>query len=80
MTFEKNLNQAILQLAIGRFSHAADQCLAVLHSRKLLVASVVSSKDFSTMKTLYEHDFDRNAYNFISGPFGKSTNKEIICV
>ena len=32
------------------------------------------------MKTLYEHDFDRNAYNFISGPFGKNSQKEIICV
>jgi hypothetical protein len=31
------------------------------------------------MNKVYEHDFDRNSYNFISGNFGGSP-KEIICV
>jgi len=54
-------------------------CIAILHSRKIVVAAVTSSKDFSTLNVLYEHEFDRNAFNFVSGTFGKGT-KEIVCV
>ena len=32
-----------------------------------------------TLKAVYEHSFNRNAFNFCSGAFGKS-NKELLCV
>jgi len=37
-----------------------------------VVAQISSAEQFSTYKVLYEHAFDRNAFNFISGNFGKS--------
>ena len=35
--------------------------------------------DFSSYRVLHEHAFDRNAFNFVSGSFGKSA-KTILCV
>lgn len=72
MILEKNLGLPILQIDCGRFSFASDYSLAILHSRKLVVASITSTEEFSNYKVLYEHAFDRNAFNFISGNFGKS--------
>ena len=65
----------------GRYSSQTEiKTLGVLHSRKISCYQMISSSQhFSNLKLLYEHEFDRNAYNFISGTFGKST-KEILCV
>lgn len=38
MLLEKNLDLPVLQIDIGRFSYACDLSLAILHSRKLVVA------------------------------------------
>jgi hypothetical protein len=47
--------------------------LAILHSRKLVVAQILyTGKDLAQYKPLYEHSFDRNAFNLVSGNFGKS--------
>ena len=79
MLLEKNLGFPILQIDSGRFSVACDTSLAILHSRKLVVAQISSNEQFSNYKVLYEHSFDRNAFNFISGNFGKSTTPNL-CV
>jgi hypothetical protein len=79
MILEKNLGHPILQIDCGRFSYASDTSLAILHSRKLVVASITSQEDFANYRVLYDHAFDRNAYNFVSGTFGKSS-KMMICV
>eukprot|EP00347_Sterkiella_histriomuscorum_P008020 403346677 len=79
MLLEKNLNSPVLQLEIGKFSYACDYSLAILHLRKIVIAQITSTDQFSNYRVIYEHSFDRNAYNFISGTFGKS-QKQIICV
>jgi Bardet-Biedl syndrome 9 protein len=38
LLLEKNLDLPILQLEIGKFSYVCDNSLAILHSRKLVVA------------------------------------------
>lgn len=79
MILEKNLTLPILQVNCGCYSSAAEISLAVLHSRKLSVYTVNSTKEFSQLNKVYEHEFNRNAYNFTSGAFGGS-HKEVICV
>ena len=39
----------------------------------------MKNEQYMQIKTLYEHQFDRNAYNFCSGKFGRNS-KEVICV
>jgi hypothetical protein len=75
MILERNMMLPILQVSCGAFhqSSGSDACLAILHSRKLVVAQILyTGKDLAQYKALYEHSFDRNAFNFVSGNFGKS--------
>ena len=39
----------------------------------------MAKDDFAQFSVLHEHNFDRNAFNFVSGNFGKGP-KCIICV
>ncbi len=80
MIFEKNMGLPILQVACGTFHSSSESCLAILHSRKLIVASLTySGKELAQYRHIYEHSFDRNAFNLISGNFGKSSKTQI-CV
>ena len=73
MILERNMMLPILQVSCGPFHSSGDACLAILHSRKLVVAQILyTGKDLAQYKPLYEHSFDRNAFNFVSGNFGKS--------
>jgi len=79
MVLEKYLKLPILQVGIGKFSVPADLSLAVLHSRRLSIYVMQSEEKFSTLKSVHDHEFDRNAFNFCSGHFGHSP-REVICV
>ena len=83
MILEKNLDRPILQIDTGKFSSACEVTLAILHSRKLVVAHIVQVQlqkdDFFAYRVLHEHSFDRNAFNFVTGNFGKNA-KTVICV
>lgn len=83
MILEKNLGLPILQVECGNYSAATQEpCIAILHSRKLIVALIVQAQkgdDFASFRVLYEHQFDRNAFNLTYGTFGRSL-KQIICV
>ena len=76
---EQDLKQGILQVEAGKFTSFNNCALAVLHSRKLVVFTVEMQQNIMTLKQVYEHQFNRNAFNFCSGAFGKS-NKELLCV
>uniref|UniRef100_A0A7S1IUQ3 PTHB1 N-terminal domain-containing protein n=2 Tax=Eutreptiella gymnastica TaxID=73025 RepID=A0A7S1IUQ3_9EUGL len=95
LLLEQQLDAPILQLGVGRFLPNMQQlALAVLHPRKLIVYSVVrqggaaSAGDGSAdplarqfgIKREYEHNMDRTAYNFCTGPFGGVYGKDYICV
>jgi hypothetical protein len=43
MLMEKNFNLPILQIALGPFSAQFEVCIAVLHSRKLVVCAITST-------------------------------------
>lgn len=46
-------------------------CLAVLHPRRFVIASVkLSSYGF---KAIHTHEFQRNLFNFCLGSFGQKT-------
>eukprot|EP00350_Pseudokeronopsis_sp_OXSARD2_P005124 CAMPEP_0170542984 /NCGR_PEP_ID=MMETSP0211-20121228/2244_1 /TAXON_ID=311385 /ORGANISM="Pseudokeronopsis sp., Strain OXSARD2" /LENGTH=202 /DNA_ID=CAMNT_0010846231 /DNA_START=150 /DNA_END=758 /DNA_ORIENTATION=- len=73
------MGNPILQVSCGRYSPEAEVCLAVLYSRKLIVYMVAPQESHLELPVLSGHSFDRNAFNFISGKFGKG-KQEIICV
>ena len=73
MILERNMMLPILQVSCGAYHSSGDACLAILHSRKLVVAQILyTGKDLAQYKPLYEYSFDRNAFNLVSGNFGKS--------
>lgn len=79
LIFESDLKAPILQIALGRFlSNDRSNYLAVLHSRQLSVYAITAVGGFGEQAQYYElnkkysHSLDRNAYNFIHGPFGQS--------
>ena len=79
LILEKYLEDGILQIQIGKFTTVNEFNLAVLHSRRLSIYTVEREAEHSSKLVLqYEHQMDRNSFNFISGKFGK---KELgICV
>lgn len=80
MILEKNMGLPILQVESGQFSPTPEICIAVLHSRKLVVVILKNEgKSSWNYNVLYEHQFDRNAFNLVSGNFGKSSKTQI-CV
>lgn len=96
LLLEQQLDGPIIQVGAGRFLPNSQQlALAVLHPRKLSVFSVLRqgagaagagdgnsdplARQF-TIKREYEHNMDRTAYNFCSGPFGGVYGKDYICV
>lgn len=80
MILEKNMGLPILQVESGQFSPSPEVCIAVLHSRKLVVVILKNEgKSSWNYNVLYEHQFDRNAFNLVSGNFGKSSKTQI-CV
>ena len=45
--------------------------MAVLMSRKLIIATLVIKGDFPAIQEVHTHEFARNAYNFYIGTFGQ---------
>eukprot|EP01084_Bolivina_argentea_P097282 174904_1 len=81
LILELDLQQSILQIAIGKFlSNDRSNYLAVLHSRQLCVYLVNAIGGFGNKTQYYElikkynHTLDRNAFNFMYGPFGQNSN------
>ena len=83
MLIEKDLGLPILQVECAKnlISPKAAQVLggrqsqdsvavAVLHSRKLVIAAIVTTNDFSSYQEVHTHSFNRNAFNFVIGNFG----------
>ena len=86
MPIEKDLGLPILQVACAQnlAGPKAQQFLpsqsrnvkdlnavAVLHSRKLVIAMIVTTNDFSSFQEVHSHTFNRNAFNFVVGCFGQ---------
>ena len=71
----------ILQVEAGKFYPPLDGklCLAILHSRKLVLAILQKSQENVSYTGLCEHAFDRNAYNMVQGLFG-GFGRSVICV
>lgn len=55
MLLEKNLGQPILQVDCGKFSSSADICVAILHSRKLIVANIINKQEFLEYEVIHQH-------------------------
>ncbi|KAL0477411.1 peptidyl-tRNA hydrolaseB1 [Acrasis kona] len=95
LMLEQQLDQPVLQLALGKFIPGQPQheALAVLMPRKLSVYTVSnaqndSAPDGDTSKALsnitlilqYSHDLQRLSYNFCYGPFGGAVGRDSICI
>jgi hypothetical protein len=83
LILERNMLLPILQVEAGRFSGVEGQTsLAVLHSRRLLVALITTKggSEPPTYQVLYEHAFDRNAFNLVAGHFGCAMDRHLLCV
>jgi Bardet-Biedl syndrome 9 protein len=72
LLLEKNLNDGILQVSIGKYGEHNEILLAVLHSKMLVIYAVESDKDRTQIATVYKHELSRNSFNFTQGCFGKS--------
>ena len=83
MLIEKDLGQPILQVdcaknlispkvlhPLGGRASEETMAIAVLHSRKLVIAAVVTTDDYTNYKEVHTHNFNRNAFNFVIGNFG----------
>lgn len=79
LLIEKNLNDGILQVSIGKYGEENENLLAVLHSRTIAIYSVETNKDTTSLILVYRHELSRNSFNMTQGIFGKSHN-ELICV
>lgn len=81
MILERNMSLPILQVEGGHFSpqHEGKQCLAILHSRKLVLCLLTKADQHVTYTLLCEHSIDRNAYNMVQGSFG-GPGRCILCV
>ncbi len=84
LLLERNMQAAIYQvvgigsgLSMATGGEAIQ--LAVLHSRRLLVFTVVTEKAGASLKLAYEIPLKRNAFNFCAGRFGGAT-KELLCI
>lgn len=87
MWLEYDAHLPILQVAIGRFVAAVERNhIAVLHPRKLVVFGVNASAGSTAhgsqwqVRTVYEHALHRTAFNFTFGPFGRVSDKDLLCV
>lgn len=77
LLIEKNLNDGILQVAIGKYGDENENLLAVLHSRTLNIYSVETNKDTTSLILVYRHELSRNSFNLTQGVFGKAHNELI---
>jgi Bardet-Biedl syndrome 9 protein len=87
MICEVQLSDPILQVEAGRFVSGSDAThVAVLHPRKLTVFGLSSIPGLTEhgiqyqLRSLYEHKFQRTAFNFCYGPFGGVKGRDFICV
>lgn len=81
LLLEHELEQAILQLAAGRFSAVGGVQLAVLHPRKIAVYALQSvGNSFLQHQKLFEHYLEHTAANFVCGGFGGVPGCDYICV
>uniref|UniRef100_A0A3B3U5I3 Bardet-Biedl syndrome 9 n=1 Tax=Poecilia latipinna TaxID=48699 RepID=A0A3B3U5I3_9TELE len=79
---EVQLQNAIIQVEVGKFVCSDLLHLAVLHPRKLSVYSVTSSGnvehgDQYQLKLVYEHNLQRTACNMTYGTFGGVTHHSL---
>ena len=77
LLLEKNLNDGILQVALGKYGDNNELLLAVLHARMLVIYAVETDRDSTQIATVYKHELSRNSFNFCQGQFGNSTNEQI---
>uniref|UniRef100_T1JN84 PTHB1 N-terminal domain-containing protein n=1 Tax=Strigamia maritima TaxID=126957 RepID=T1JN84_STRMM len=87
LLLEAQLSHPILQLQAGKYSGVKEALsLAILHPKKLsvynisVISGAVDHGTYYHLSLLYEHNFNRSAYCFESGPFGKIPGKDFICV
>ena len=60
MILEKNMGLPILQVESGQFSPTPDICIAVLHSRKLVVVILKNEGKLQEIKRLTFHTYRNN--------------------
>lgn len=76
--FECNLKAPIIQLEAGKFSNDSQKSLAVLSPNKLSLFEIDEAN--MAFKIVEEFTFKRVAYNFCIGNFGRTSDREYICV
>ena len=59
-----------VQASGGAVTNPNHICMAILQSRKLIIAHMVVKDDLSEIKEIHVHEFTRNAFNFMIGVFG----------
>uniref|UniRef100_A0A8C9XYZ8 Bardet-Biedl syndrome 9 n=1 Tax=Sander lucioperca TaxID=283035 RepID=A0A8C9XYZ8_SANLU len=86
LLLEVQLQNAIIQVEVGKFVCSELLHLAVLHPRKLSVFSVsgtagnVEHGDQYQLKLVYEHNLQRTACNMTYGTFGGVTGHHSLCI
>ncbi|MEW5301465.1 MAG: hypothetical protein WDW36_004324 [Sanguina aurantia] len=81
LLLELELDQAILQLALGKFAGSGGTQLAVLHPKRLTVYSVVAQgTSYLQLNKQYEHTFEHTAANMTHGGFGGLQGLDHFCV
>ncbi|XP_025410019.1 protein PTHB1 isoform X2 [Sipha flava] len=85
---EVQTDSPVLQVCTGKFvSCSPNKYIAVLHPFSLVVHGVnriagsTDHGDQYVLETMYEHKFERSAYQVIAGPFGGGTgSRDFLCV
>ncbi|XP_018324479.1 protein PTHB1 [Agrilus planipennis] len=87
LLLEKDLQSAIIQVDVGKLVSGSQKIqIATLHSKTVKVCSFVTKAGETDhghqyiLKQIYEHKLRRTPSNFVIGPFGKSANRDFICV
>ncbi|KAL4148088.1 hypothetical protein QTP88_002392 [Uroleucon formosanum] len=88
LLIEVQTDSPVLQVCIGKLiSCSSNKNIAVLHPFSLVVHGVnriagsTDHGDQYVLETMYEHKFDRSAYQMVVGPFGGgSGSRDFTCV
>ncbi|CAH0720686.1 unnamed protein product, partial [Brenthis ino] len=84
---ETNLNEIILQVETGKFvADSADRQILLLHPNSYVVYFLkrigghVDVGEQNSLTDVIKHSFIRRAASVISGPFGASKGRDLICI
>ncbi|KAL5232883.1 hypothetical protein ACI65C_000293 [Semiaphis heraclei] len=88
LLIEAQMDSPVLQVCTGKLiSCSPNKNIAVLHPFSLVVHGVnciagsTDHGDQYVLETMYEHKFDRSAYQMVVGPFGGgSSSRDFACV